>query len=87
MLTRPKLGLDPRAVQLLLKGIYAAAIVVEPSIKVAVSADNADNRFLECAQAIDADYLVTGNRRHFPRYWRRTRVVSSRELLRVLGAV
>jgi len=32
-----------------------------------VTTDPADNIFLECADAARADYLVTGNQKHFPR--------------------
>jgi hypothetical protein len=28
-----------------------------------------------------ADFLVTGNNRHFPKQWRQTAVVNARELL------
>jgi predicted nucleic acid-binding protein len=30
--------------------------------------DPDDNKFLECADAARADYLVTGNQGHFPRF-------------------
>jgi predicted nucleic acid-binding protein len=43
--------------------------------------DPADNRFLECAEAGKADYIVTGNKRDFPSKWRQTQIVNSRELL------
>ncbi len=31
--------------------------------------------------AARADYLVTGNTRHFPRYWKKTKVITSREFV------
>jgi predicted nucleic acid-binding protein len=40
--------------------------MVRPSQTVALASDEADNRFLECAREAEADYLVTGNTRHFP---------------------
>ena len=40
-----------------------------------------NNHVLECAQAGDADYIVTGNIRHFPRIWQKTRVVTPREFI------
>ena len=46
-----------------------------------VAHDPSDNRFLECAEAARADYLVTGNKRHFPNAWRQTPVVNARELI------
>ncbi len=36
-----------------------------------------DNRFLECAQASRADYLITGNKKHFPSQWQFTRIVNA----------
>jgi len=37
--------------------------------------------FLECAQAARANYLVTGNLRHFPSFWAVTTVVTLRWFL------
>jgi predicted nucleic acid-binding protein len=48
------------------------------------SFDPNDNVFLECAQAGQADYLVTGNKRHFPDRWKKTKVISARELIEFL---
>jgi predicted nucleic acid-binding protein len=42
---------------------------------------NGDNRFLECAESAGADFLVTGNRRHFPKVWKTARIVNAREFL------
>jgi putative PIN family toxin of toxin-antitoxin system len=50
-----------------------------------VTSDPSDNIFIECADAAAADYLVTGNLRHFPRYWKSTKIVSSREFLDLLA--
>jgi predicted nucleic acid-binding protein len=46
-----------------------------------VAADPGDNLFVECADAGRADYLVTGNQRHFPKFWKKTKIISSRELI------
>ena len=54
---------------------------MSPRRTLTVTRDPADNRFLECAEASKADYLVTGNRRHFPKEWRQTQIVNARELL------
>jgi len=43
--------------------------------------DPSDNIFLECADAARADYLVTGNQKHFPRFWKKTKVVTPREFV------
>jgi predicted nucleic acid-binding protein len=50
-----------------------------------VAPDPDDNRFLECADAARADYLVTGNQRHFPAFWKRTKVITSRELIAIVA--
>jgi predicted nucleic acid-binding protein len=47
---------------------------------------DADNRFLECAGAAEAEFLVTGNKRHFPKRWKKTRVVNARGLLGMIGS-
>jgi len=50
-----------------------------------MTADPADNMFVECADAARADYLVTGNLRHFPKFWKNTKIISSREFLTVIA--
>lgn len=60
------------------------AIVVNPKETLAVSSDESDNRFLECAEAADADYVGTGNKRHFPEQWKKCMVTGARELVELL---
>lgn len=55
--------------------------MVNPRREVTAARDPDDNRFLECAEAGRADYLVTGNKRHFPKKWRQTLVVNASELI------
>jgi predicted nucleic acid-binding protein len=64
-----------------LRLVRAAARVVAPYSQITVARDPGDNRFLECAEAAKADYLITGNKRHFPKQWRQTLIVNARELL------
>jgi putative PIN family toxin of toxin-antitoxin system len=85
VLSRAKLRLDAVGVKRLLRQSEDLAIIVLPSQVLGISPDESDNRFLECAEAAQADYLVTGNKRHFPAVWGGTRVVNSRELLATLG--
>jgi putative PIN family toxin of toxin-antitoxin system len=70
-------GLRHRFLQL----IKSHAHLVRPVRRLAIAADPDDNIFLECADSARADYLVTGNQRHFPRFWKQTKVISSREFL------
>jgi putative PIN family toxin of toxin-antitoxin system len=81
VLSRPKLRLDPKRVQDSLDLIQSVSTIIEPQLTLAVSPDEPDNRFLECAEAAQADYLVTGNKRHFPQQWQTAEVVNARELL------
>ena len=40
---------------------------------------------VECAEAANAGYLVTGNKRHFPVRWKKTEILNARELLAKLN--
>ena len=56
--------------------------LVVPKASTAVSVDPGDTKFLQCAETTQADYIVTGNKRHFPEAsYGVTRVVSAGELL------
>ncbi len=50
-----------------------------------VTADPGDNKFLECSEVARADYLVTGNQRHFPKFWKNTKIISSREFISIVA--
>ena len=56
-----------------------------PSRPLQITPDPDDNIFLECADAARADYLVTGNPRHFPKFWKKTKVITSREFVGILA--
>ena len=56
--------------------------IFRPEESPVVSPDPADTKFLDCAQAARADFIVTGNKRDFPDgSYGATRVVSAGELL------
>ena len=65
----------------LLKLIKNHGHTVVPTRQLEATSDPADNIFLECADAARADYLVTGNQKHFPRFWKKTKVVTPREFV------
>ncbi len=75
---------SPEVIDEALELIRRVAILVNPTQTLAVSTDESDNRFLECAEAGDADYLVTGNKRHFPAQWKKCMVIGARELVELL---
>lgn len=58
---------------------------ISPARRLDVASDPEDNKFLECADAARADYLVTGNQRHFPQFWKTTKIVSSREFIALVA--
>jgi uncharacterized protein len=84
VLNRPKLRLTDSEVKNALTGIRRVATLIEPDFTVHVSTDEPDNRFLECAVAGNAEYLVTANPRHFPARWRDVQVVNAKQLLEFL---
>lgn len=61
------------------------AVLVTPTGTVTESPDEPDNRFLECAEAAKADYLVTGNARRFPQTHKGTVIVTGRRFLNILA--
>ncbi len=81
VLRRARFGISPNLVADSLELVRNAAEFVRPKRTLSAASDADDNKFLECAEDSGADYLVTGNKRHFPKAWGRTRVVSAREVL------
>jgi putative PIN family toxin of toxin-antitoxin system len=84
--SRPKFAhLDAVKVSDLLALIEREATMVTPTERLTISKHSSDNRFYECADAADADYLVTGNARHFTKDHKNTKIISSRQLLDLLA--
>src|SRR6267143_705269 len=81
VLSREELQIRKGLRQQLLELIGKRAHWVVPVRRLLVTSDPDDNIFLECADAARADYLVTGNMRHFPRFWKKTKVITSREFV------
>jgi len=84
VLRRSRLGISPALVKRSLELIRNAATIVRPKRVADLPFDPDDNKFLDCATAAQAHFLVTGNKRHFPRTWQETRIVSARESLQEL---
>jgi uncharacterized protein len=85
VLARPELKIRKSLRQQLLQLIENKTRVVKPVPLVQVTFDPSDNMFIECADVARADYLVTGNQRHFPKFWKKTKIISSSELLNVIA--
>jgi uncharacterized protein len=62
------------------------ATVVSPRKQVTAALDPGDNHVLECALEARADYIVTGNLRHFPSPFQDIGVISRREFLLVFAS-
>ncbi len=78
---RPELRIRKGPRRQLLQLIKNRSYTVVPARHLEVASDPDDNIFLECADAARADYLVTGNLMHFPRFWKQTKIVTPREFI------
>ena len=85
VLARPELAIRRGLRQQLLQLIRNLTHSVVPSRLPPVTVDPADNIFVECADAARADYLITGNQRHFPEFWKCTKIISSRGFLNIIS--
>ena len=85
VLMRPEFPIRRGLRQQLLQLISRHSHAITPSLRVNVTSDPDDNKFLECADAARCDYLVTGNLRHFPACWKKTKVISSRDFISLVA--
>jgi putative PIN family toxin of toxin-antitoxin system len=82
VLARPKFAFPPEEIATALTMFRSQGELFVPEVSATVSSDPADTKFLQCAEAARADYIVTGNKRDFPdALYGVTRVVSAGELL------
>lgn len=81
VLARPELRIRKGLRLQLLQLLKSRSYTVSPTRRFEVTSDPDDNIFLECADAAGADYLITGNQRHFPRFWKKTKIVTAREFI------
>lgn len=81
VLSRPEL-LIRRGLRLqLLQLIKNRSHIIVPSRRLDVTSDPDDNIFIECADAARADYLITGNQKHFPPFWKSTKIITARDFI------
>lgn len=88
VLGRARLAIPPAKVANALARIRAKSFLVTATAKVdptACADDPDDIIFLECAETAAADYLVTGNRKHYPNEWKKTRIVTAREFMETIA--
>jgi putative PIN family toxin of toxin-antitoxin system len=79
--SRPELRIRKGLRQQLLQLIKNHSYTVVPTRRLDVTSEPDDNMFLECADVARADYLVTGNQKHFPRFWKKTKIITTREFI------
>ncbi len=85
VLSRPELRIRKGLRQQLLQLIKNHTFTVAPTRRLEVTSDPDDNVFVECADAARADYLVTGNQKHFPRFWKKTKIITPREFISLVA--
>ena len=66
VLSRPLFGFEVVTIERFFHELTAFSVTVHPRKTLTLSPDEPDNRFLECALAAKADYLISGNTKHFP---------------------
>jgi putative PIN family toxin of toxin-antitoxin system len=81
VLRRPKFHLPSPLLAEFLRQLRERSRLVRPRKRLHVSLDPDDDKFLECALARRARFLVTGNQRHFPATHGSIRIVNAREIL------
>lgn len=87
VLARPELRIATAERKELLGLIGGRARLIHPTTTLTACTDPDGNIFLECADAARADYLLTGNQRHFPPYWKSTKIVNARELVAIVAPI
>jgi putative PIN family toxin of toxin-antitoxin system len=87
VLSRPVFGFAPAAVDALLTQIEEDGVPVTPAPVSIQWPDPTDAPFLETALAAGAGFLITGNKRHFPKKKEGSHVVSPAEFMTEYEAV
>lgn len=83
VLKRPRFKLGHREITELMGKINRKALIVTPTKRLKIlKADEPDNRVLECAIKAKADFIITGNKRHFPfEEFKGSKIVTPREFI------
>lgn len=86
VLQRPRFDLDPVKIERSIQAIRKAALLVQPKKQLQVTRDPDDNKVLECALEAGAEYVVTGNTRHFPKLFQGILIIPPRQFLEILAS-
>ena len=85
VLARPELRIRKGMQRPLLRLLMRRSHLVKPGRPLRVCGDPDDNTFIECVEAGRADYLVTGNARHFPAFWRCATIITPRQFIEMVA--
>jgi putative PIN family toxin of toxin-antitoxin system len=86
VLHRPRLKLKLPEIKATLTAIRSVGLLVNTTETLKISEHEEDNRFYECASAAKADYIVTGNTKHFKKPYKTTKIVTASQLLEIVGS-
>ena len=86
VLRRPSLGLQPHQIVRVMQMFRRTCTIVVPGKRLRLTSDPDDDIFLECAVEGRADYVVTGNVRHFPSRFQDVRVITPKYFLTMMRA-
>ena len=79
--------LDYESIKKFFSIIRAKALWVVPRVSVNIlKSDPEDNKFLACALEAQADYLITGNIRHFPlKKFHGAQIINPKDFIELIG--
>jgi putative PIN family toxin of toxin-antitoxin system len=86
VIRRPRLARDEEVIAATLQTVREKSLWVRPTETIKACSDSDDDIFLECAHAACAEYVVTGNLKHFPSSWGSILVVTPRRFLDLQSA-
>ena len=85
MLARPKFAFSADEITALIDLLQRQGDLLHPTLRSGISPDPKDDKFMACALTAQADFVVTGNRKDFPKdQLGATQVVSAGELLNLI---
>lgn len=87
VLRRPRFRFSEERIEKAMALIRATSLIVYPTRKLNLAVDEDDNIFYECADAAQADFLITGNTKHFPGGHAGTQIITPREFIGHMNAV
>jgi len=86
VLRRPRFKIAASRIDQVLSTIRSTSRLVKPGRRLSISRDESDNRFYECAEAGKANFLITGNAKHFPVDHKGTMIVTPRAFIELIGS-